>query len=319
MTFSIVARDPVTGDLGVAVASRFLAAGSVVPWARAEVGAIATQALGNVTYGPVGLASLEAGSDAATTLQRLVSADRLAHHRQVGIVDRHGGAATWTGHACNAWAAGRTTDGVAAQGNILTGPSVVDALIDTYRAAAGRFSDRLTAALLAADRAGGDSRGRQSAALLIVRAGGGYLGADDRWLDLRVDDHPDPVVELTRLTAIHRLLWERPLVEDLLPIDAALAAELQQLLHALGVAADPLVLDDAELLAELGLAEQVGTPRPLPDSWSPAWQARLDGWMGNENLEMRAAASGWIDFEVLALLRKAAAGPGAIRVGRATE
>ena len=310
MTFSIVARDPASGDLGVAVASRFLASGSVVPWARADVGAIATQALGNVTYGPVGLALLEAGSDAATTLQRLVTADRLAHHRQVGIVDRNGGAATWTGHACNAWAGGRTTDGVAAQGNILTGPAVVDALVETYLATAGRFTDRLTSALLAADRAGGDSRGRQSAALLIVRTGGGYLGADDRWLDLRVDDHPDPVVELTRLTAIHRLLWERPLVEDLLPIDAALAAELQQLLDALGVAADPLVIDDTELLAELGLAEQVGTPRPLPDSWTPAWQARLDGWMGNQNLEMRAAASGWLDPEIVTLLRQSATSEG---------
>ena len=164
MTFSIVARDPATGDLGVAVASRFLAVGAVVPSARAQVGAIASQALGNVTYGPVGLASLDGGSDAATTLQRLVAADRLAHHRQVGIVDRQGGAATWTGHACNAWAGGQTADGIAAQGNILTGATVVDALVETFLATAGRFTDRLTAALLAADRAGGDSRRRQSAA-----------------------------------------------------------------------------------------------------------------------------------------------------------
>lgn len=306
MTFSIVARDPASGDLGVAVASRFLAVGATVPYVRAGVGAMATQALANVRYGPEGLALLARGVAAGDVVDRLVQADRLRHHRQVGVVDAHGAAATYTGASCSSWAGARTADGVAAQGNILAGPTVVDALIETYLATSGRFADRLATALLAADRAGGDRRGRQSAALVIERVGGGYLGDDDDWLDLRVDDHPDPVIELVRLVELHELTWERPRADDLVPLDESLAAELRSLLDAIGAEAGPIEPDDPELDAAFGVTAPPGEPRPLPPGWDGTWQARLSGWMGMENMEMRAVAFGWIDQAVLDHLRRQA-------------
>ena len=198
MTYSIVALDRATGDLGVAVQSKFLAVGAVVPWARAGVGAVATQAFANVAYGPDGLALLAEGLSAAETLRALVSPDGQRDHRQVGIVDARGGAATHTGPQCFAWAGGRTGDGFAAQGNILAGAGVVDGLADTFLAGGRPFPELLVACLAAADAAGGDRRGRESAALLVVRAGGGYGGWNDRYLDLRVDHHDDPIGELAR-------------------------------------------------------------------------------------------------------------------------
>jgi uncharacterized Ntn-hydrolase superfamily protein len=306
MTFSIVARDPATGDLGIAVASRFLAVGSAVPWARAGVGAIATQAYANLRYGPDGLALLEQGIRAAEVVDTLTGADRARAHRQVGVVDAHGGAATYTGTSCMFWAGGRTADGVAVQGNILVGPSVVEATLERYLAANGRFTDRLLAALKAGDDQGGDSRGRQAAAILVVRAGAGYLGGDDRFADLRVDDHPAPIDELLRLRSIHALMWDRPAPDELLPIDDALAGEMRGLLERVG--ARPRPAADAALQEELGeVIEVVGEPRPLPDGWAADEQDRLAGWMGQENLEMREAAAGWIDPLVLEELRKAAA------------
>ena len=234
MTFSIVARDAETGDLGIAVASKFLAVGSVVPWARAGVGAIATQAYANVRFGPDGLNLMADGVSAEEALRRLTDADPGAAERQAGFVDAIGRAATFTGAGCLHWAGGRTAEGVAAQGNILTGPEVVDAILAAYAAADGPFAGRLLDALLAGDRAGGDARGRQSAAILIVREDGGYAGGNDRWIDLRVDDHEDPVPELIRTWGVWRLLMERPDPADLLEIDAALAAELRERLTALG-------------------------------------------------------------------------------------
>lgn len=305
MTFSIVARDEATGDLGVAVASKFLAVGSAVPWARAGVGAIATQAYANLRYGPDGLDLLAGGLAASETVERLTTADHARSHRQVGVVDATGGAASYTGDSCMAWAGGRSRDGVAAQGNILTGPEVVDAMLETYVATTGRFTDRLIAALAAGDGAGGDSRGRQAAAVLVVRAGAGYLGGDDRFADLRVDDHPDPVAELTRIRALHALMWERPLPEELVPINEALATELRSLLERVG--AEPRSASDAELDAELDLTvKAIGTPRPMPMGWDTAWQGRLLGWMSRENLELREAAPGWIDPVALGVLREAA-------------
>src|SRR3954469_22482325 len=165
MTFSIVARDPATGDLGVAVQSKFLAVGAVVPWARAGIGAIATQAFANVTYGPDGLALLGRGLSAAESLERLVGAAPLRVQRQAEIVDGHGGSASHTGASCFAWAGGRTGPGYAAQGNILAGAAVVDGLVDTYLAGGRPFPELLVACLAAADAAGGDRRGRESAAL----------------------------------------------------------------------------------------------------------------------------------------------------------
>ncbi len=312
MTYSIVARDPATGDLGVAVASRFLAVGSVVAHARAGVGGVATQALANVAYGPDGLALLADGVGAAEVVARLTTLDEHRDHRQLGVVDRDGGAASFTGSACSAWAGGRTGPGCAAQGNILAGSEVVDALLEAFLGADGAFADRLLVGLLAADRAGGDRRGRQSAAILVVRDAGGYLGGDDRWLDLRVDDHPDPVVELVRLRSIHRLLWEPVAVEDLVPLDPGLAAELRALLEVVGAAGRPATHpDEVPLPAELEALFPSGPTverRPYPGGWDDAWQARLVGWMGMENLEGRTVAPGWIDQATLAHLRELAGG-----------
>ena len=304
MTFSIVALDPVTGDLGVAVASKFLAVGSVVPWARAGVGAIATQALANVRYGPDGLAALESGIQAMAAVTVLTDADAGAAERQVGIVDAHGGAGSFTGQGCLPWAGGRTGPGWAAQGNILAGPEVVDALVSAFTASTEPLPGRLLDALLAGDRAGGDRRGRQSAALLVVRAGGGYGEGDDRWIDLRVDDHPDPVPELIRLLGIWRVLMERPDPSDLVPIESALATELQGRLARAGWAAghdDPF---KARLRAALGAVPRVGAPRAPAPAWDEAWDAALLGWMGVANLESRSAALGWIDPVVLTALRE---------------
>ncbi|HYO41616.1 MAG TPA: DUF1028 domain-containing protein [Candidatus Limnocylindrales bacterium] len=208
MTFSIVARDPVTGDFGIAIASRALAVGAVAPFARATVGAISTQALPNVSYGPDALERLAAGEAAESILAALTAADGLAAQRQAGIVDALGRSATWTGKSCMAWAGGRVAPGVAAQGNILAGPEVVDALMEAYASATGSFPRRLVAALRAGDQAGGDSRGRQSAALLVRRDKGGIGGLDDRWIDLRIDDHTDPVTELARLLTLHEKLTD---------------------------------------------------------------------------------------------------------------
>ncbi len=308
MTYSIVARDPVTGDLGVAVQSKFLAVGAVVPWARAGVGAVATQAFANVAYGPDGLALLGDGSSAEEALRRLVSADDQREHRQVGIVDARGGAATHTGPQCFAWAGGRTGEGFAAQGNILAGAGVVDGLADTFLAGGRPFPELLVACLAAADSAGGDRRGRESAALLVVRAGGGYGGWNDRYIDLRVDHHDDPIGELARLVDLQRLYFERPSPADLVPIDDATAADIRTTLERLG--AGPGGRFGAVYTPMSGVPATepdqrpaVGEPREMPPNWDARWQRALDDWMSVENLEERAAASGWIDRRVLEILR----------------
>jgi uncharacterized Ntn-hydrolase superfamily protein len=304
VTFSIVARDPATGDLGVAVASKFLAVGSVVPWARAGVGAIATQALANVAFGPDGLAALAGGDAAESVLSALTDADEGRADRQVGVVDAAGRASTFTGTGCLTWAGGRTGDGVAVQGNILTGPEVVEAVLDVYSGSAAPFPDRLLEALLAGDRAGGDARGRQSAALLVVRDGAGYGGANDRWLDLRVDDHPDPVPELQRVLGVWRLLYERPEPDDLVPIDAALASELHDRLTRAGWAPGRDDAFAAAIQRAIGGAARIGEPRDAGDDWDAVWDAALVTWMGVANLEERTAAAGWIDPVVLEELRR---------------
>ncbi len=211
-TFSIVAADPATGEVGVAVASRFFAVGSVVPYARAGVGAVATQASANTTYGPGALELLARGATAAEALTILVRADDDQSHRQAGVVAADGRSATFTGTGCSAWAGGRSGPGYAVQGNILTDEPVVAAMERAFLASAGRpLAERLYAAIVAGDAAGGDSRGKQSAALLVSRAGGGYGGKDDRAIDIRVDDHAEPIVELGRLVelALVNDLWNR--------------------------------------------------------------------------------------------------------------
>jgi len=203
-TFSIAARDPATGELGVAVASRFFAVGAVVPWARAGVGAVATQAYANTTFGPRGLDLLAAGKTPAQALEALLADDAGRDRRQVGLVAADGASVTYSGPGTTPWAGGRSGPGYAIQGNILAGEKVVAEMERAFLATQGKGSlgERLFASLAAGDRAGGDSRGRQSAALLVVRAGAGYGGFTDRAIDIRVDDHADPFKELRRLLGL---------------------------------------------------------------------------------------------------------------------
>jgi len=233
MTFSIVGFDPETGDLGVAVASKFPCVGAVVPWAKAGVGAVATQAWANTDLGPDGLRLMASGMPAASALDAVLEGDDGREERQAGFVDANGGAATFTGSGCVDWAGGLSGDHFAAQGNILAGEAVVAAMADAFAAAAGDLSDRLLAAVLAGDGTGGDRRGKQSAALLVVRAGGGYEGRNDRYIDLRVDDHPEAPAELARLFTV----WDDTmLVRNDPPLEATpeLVGEIQRRLAALG-------------------------------------------------------------------------------------
>lgn len=239
-TFSIVACDAAAQEWGIAVASKFLAVGAVVPFARAGVGAGATQSFANTTFGPAGLELMAQGYGAQDALNGLLASDSGREHRQVGMVDLRGGAATFTGGECLAWAGGRTGAGYAAQGNILAGPEVVDRMADTFEGTEGMLVDRLLAALSAGQEAGGDSRGQQSAAILVVRAGGGYGGFNDRSVDLRVDDHPTPMAELQRVLTIHKLYFFPSRPEDILPMDQARARTIQEILQRSGHRTDPI-------------------------------------------------------------------------------
>ncbi len=207
-TFSIVAADPRTGELGVAVQSRFLAVGAVVPWAKAGVGAVATQALANTMYGPEGLRLLAAGVSPDNVVKTLKERDGANAVRQLGVVSADGRAATFTGAKCNAWAGGRIGKNFAVQGNILTGEAVVEAMAASFeKSGDNELAQRLIDALAAGQAAGGDKRGMQSAALLVVREGWGYAGLNDRYRDLRVDDHAAPISELQRLYDLHKAVF----------------------------------------------------------------------------------------------------------------
>jgi len=279
MTFSIVAFDPENGDLGVAVASKFPCVGAVVPWARAGVGAVATQSWANTDFGPDGLGLMGGGLPAAAALDAVLEPDGDREERQVGFVDVQGGAASFTGANCMEWAGGRTGDVFAAQGNILASGDVVDSLAETFVRTEGDLCDRLVAALLAGDAAGGDRRGKQSAALLVVREGGGYEGRNDRYIDLRVDDHPDAPRELARLFTV----WDTTMLvrtDEALEATPDLVGELQRRLAAVGV------FD----------AEETGT---LDD----ATVAALSDWAGRYNLEGRLRDDGMLSGHLLAELR----------------
>lgn len=272
MTFSIVARSEDGESWGVAVASKFLAVGSPVPAAVAGVGAVATQADANVAYKGMALAHLDEGATASVSLQRLLEEDTGREHRQVGIVDVDGGAASHTGGSCIPWAGSRTGPGdagYAVQGNCLVGDQVVDAMEAAWRDGTDLpFVDRMLAALTAGDQAGGDKRGRQSAALLVVRDGAGYAGRDDVAVDLRVDDHETPVVELARLLELHELFLTASTEDEQVPVDDELRREL----------------------------EHFATSRGHPD---------FATWVGTENYEMRVADDGsWIDQRVLDIVRR---------------
>lgn len=270
MTFSLVACDLDRQEWGVAVASKFLAVGAVVPWVRAGVGAVATQSYANVLFGPDGLELMAGGASAADALDQLVAGDGEAQERQVGMVDGRGGSATFTGSGCHDWAGGRHGPGYAAQGNILAGAGVVDALVETFAATEGPLAERLLAALAAGDDAGGDRRGRQSAALSVRKPGAGYGGNNDIMIDLRVDDHADPVPELARLYQIHDRLFGVTPADRLIPLEQV-SAEVGERLARLGRHGD---LADA-----------------------------LADWVGAENLEERLH-DGLIDPVVLDVLRE---------------
>lgn len=209
-TFSIVAFDPETKELGIAVQSKIVAVGAVVPWAKAGVGAVATQAWANTSFGPGGLTLLTEGKTPDETLNQLTGADRGAAFRQIGIINAKGEAATFTGGKCNAWAGGITGKHYAAQGNILAGEAVVKAMGKTFEESKGDLGERMIAALLAGQAEGGDKRGKQSAALLIVRERAGYGGKNDRYRDIRVDDHTEPIKELQRVYRLHKKLFAAP-------------------------------------------------------------------------------------------------------------
>lgn len=273
-TYSIAACDLGRREWGVVVQSKFLAVGSIVPWAEAEVGAVATQAFANPSYGPEGLALLREGHPAQAVVERLTAADEGRDDRQLGVVDGGGRGATFTGSGCFEWAGGRAGPGFAAQGNILVSEATVAALADTFLAAEDEpLAYRLLAALAAGQAAGGDRRGQQSASLLVVRSGGGYGGLTDVVVDLRVDDHPEPVAELGRLLELHQLLFGETPEEEWLVVDDDLAREIRERLDRLGY-------DQPDL------------------------RTAFDAWSGTENLEDRVRGLDRIDPVVLAELRK---------------
>jgi uncharacterized Ntn-hydrolase superfamily protein len=273
-TYSIVACDLDAAHWGVAVQSKFLSVGSIVPWAEPGVGAIATQAYANARYGPDGLALLRDGLGAEEVVERLVAADEGRGERQVGIVDAHGGSAGWTGPNCHDWAGHRTGPSYAAQGNILVGRETVDALAETFEATAHlSLERRLIECLVAAQLAGGDRRGQQSAALLVVQRDGGYARLSDIVVDLRVDDHPLPIEELRRIHGLHSRLFGVTPREDWLPLEGALGEEVRERLTGLGYEGEPA--------------------------------AALHDWAGVENLEERVGGADAIVPVVLEALRDA--------------
>ena len=281
-TFSIVACDPDEPAWGVAVASKFPAVGAVVPWARAGAGAVATQSFANTSFGPRGLDLMASGLSAEEALVRLLEDDQEREQRQVGLVDAKGHAATFTGSECFEWAGGLTGAGYAIQGNILAGEQVVVAMQNAFVGTKGLLPARLHAALLAGDRAGGDRRGRQSAAIFVAKPEGGYGGYTDRWIDYRVDDHEDPVPRLGELLELHELYFGESQEKDRVSLKGEPLRQLQDVL---------IQLDYMEGKAD-------GTYDELT-------KAALRAFTGNENFEERCdLEAGWIDGPVLEYLLK---------------
>jgi uncharacterized Ntn-hydrolase superfamily protein len=271
-TYSIAACDLDAGQWGVATQSKFLAVGSVVPWAEPHVGAIATQAYANPRYGPEGLSLLREGLSAEEVVQRLTAADEGRDQRQLGVVDREGRSASFTGDECLEWAGGRTGPCYAAQGNILVSAATVDAIAETFESSKGTLAERLLDCLDAAQAAGGDRRGQQSAALLVVEQDGGYAKLSDTIVELRVEDHELPLEELRRLYRLHEALFGETPRDEWLTVDDALANELRERLAKLGYDGE---LEDA-----------------------------LNKWAGNANLEERVDGVAEIDPIVLEELRE---------------
>jgi len=275
MTFSIVACDLEEQAWGVAVASKFPAVGAVVPWAHAEAGAVATQSFANTSFGPRGLAMMATGLSAKETLSRLLEDDSDKESRQVGLVDAKGGSATFTGQSCFSWAGGVTGTGYAIQGNILKSDKVVPAMEKKFLSTTGSLPKRLHAALLAGDRAGGDKRGRQSAAIYVEKPKGGYGGFVDRWIDYRVDDHEDPVLRLDELLELHNLYFGKSSESERLEIKSRTLAQLTD------------ILQRQKYLKKNG-----------------DFKSAFNEMIGNENFEERADPDGkWIDKPVMKYLQ----------------
>jgi len=271
-TFSVVARDPSNGDFGIIVQSKFPAVGSVVPWAKAEVGAIVTQAWANVSYGPRGLDLLIAGKTASETLKILLKDDSGAQHRQVSIVDQDGHVVAHTGKECMNWAGHYVGDGFACQGNILAGKDVVSNMATAYEKTEGDLIDKLFATLNAGQNAGGDRRGMQSAAILVVRKEGGYEGGNDRYVDVRVDEHPTPIKELERIFKIYDMtLLSREDPSNLRRIEGDLSVRIQQ------------------TLVFLGYLDTVST-----DAFPDKAKTALSEWTNTNNFENKARDDGTI-------------------------
>jgi uncharacterized Ntn-hydrolase superfamily protein len=279
-TFSIVAFDPETESLGVAVQSMFLTVGAIIPWARAGAGAVATQAMANYNYGPRGLELMSQGKTAEETVEALISADDEREHRQLGIVDAEGRAATFTGSECFEWAGGVTGEHYAAQGNILVGRETVETMAKTFEDTSRDLAGRLLAALDAGQAAGGDSRGKQSAALLVVREGGGYGGDNDRVVDLRVDYHPEPIRELIRIRALHTLYFGDTRPEDVVAVDGDVRRDV------------------AASLGRLGYLQEGADDEALLDA--------LSAFIRTENFEEREQERGYLDRAVLDFMKEKA-------------
>jgi len=301
-TYSIVAYDSATGDLGIAVQSKFPNVGGLVPWAKAGIGAVATQSLSNTDYGEKGLELLARGATAPEAMRIIMRSDPRPSQRQVGMVDAHGNAASWTGDSTFDWAGGTTGGqavrrlagkgelivgrGYAAQANIMVSDATVRNMAGTFERAKGSLADRLLAALVAGQAGGGDKRGMQSAALLVVRAGAGYLGATDRYIDIRVYDAPDPIKELQRLYELHKLYFFTTDSADLLLITPALQKELETILLR-----EPVNQRDKWLAA----------PQP---SLNETFLTALANFMYWENYDVRVRMDGKIDRVVLDDIRK---------------
>ena len=301
-TYSIVAYDSATGDLGIAVQSKFPNVGGIVPWARAGIGAVATQSLSNTDYGDKGLDLLARGATAPEAMRIIMRSDPRPSQRQVGMVDAHGNSASWTGDSTFDWAGGRTggrSDGrtggkgqlitgrdYAAQANIMVSDATVRNMAETFERSRGSLADRLIAALVAGQGGGGDKRGMQSAALLVVRANAGYLGNNDRYIDIRVYDAPDPIKELQRLYALHKLYFFTTDSADLMPITPALPKELETI-----------------LLVEPANQREKWLAAPQP-SLNDTFLTALANFMYWENYDVRVRTDGKIDRVVLEDIRK---------------
>ncbi|GAB4265152.1 DUF1028 domain-containing protein [Thermincola ferriacetica] len=281
-TYSICGLDPKTGEIGVAVQSKFMAVGAIVPYGEAGTGIVATQSWANTSFGPDAMKLLKEGKSPQEILEILLAKDEHRELRQVGILSANGDSAAYTGKDCFPWAGHKTGPNFSCQGNILVGPETVEAMAETFIKTEGDLAERLLKALEAGTNAGGDKRGKQSAALVVLKEKGGYGGFNDRYIDLRVDDHPEPVRELIRLHGLYKLYFYKTRPENVLRVEGDLFRELQQ------------------LLADWGYYKiETGAAEPTPTFWEALHEFHL-----MENFDERIQPQGFIDLEVVEFMRK---------------